>query len=94
MKLDLKKLVLITTDIIIYIPKNLGRKEERNEGRSLNKKARRQRGGKSKAGNSSKNLLCDEPFYRIPRDIFHFCFNIEKTRTLYKLPPNPICSKR
>ena len=30
MKLDLKKLVVITTVIIIYILKNSGRKEERN----------------------------------------------------------------
>lgn len=87
MKLDLKKLVVITTDLIIYIPKNLGRKEERNQGRSLNKKPRRQRGGKSKAGNSSKNLLCNEPlarhFYRIPGVIFFISVLILRRRGLW-----------
>lgn len=85
MKLDLKKPVEITTVIIIYILKNLGRKKLKKEGeqdcREANKKE------ESKTGHSFKNLLCDEPWarhlHKSPEGYYfiNFCFNIEKTRT-------------
>ena len=62
MKLDLKKPVVITTVIIIYILKNLGRKKLRKEGEQDRQEANKKE--ESKTGHSFKNLLCDEPWAR------------------------------